>query len=257
MAVVGRHCLATFLILVFTVAASCVTRAGIPEAIERARPAVVGVGTVQPTRRPPALFRGTGFVVGDGRTVLTNAHVLPEGLDERKRETLVVFSGRGADSRMHAARVLARDPDHDLAVLAIDGGPLPTLPLGDSDRVREGDLLLITGFPIGTVLGLFPVTHRAMVSAISPIAIPAGSARQLNGRRLKQLRDPFPVFQLDAVVYPGNSGSPLYDPQSGRVLGIINMVFVKGSKENVLTHPSGIAYAIPIAHARKLLEALR
>lgn len=248
---------AALLAVIVAIMSPCAAWAGFPEAIERARPAVVGVGTLQPTRRPPALFRGTGFVVGDGRTVLTNVHVLPESLNERKRETLVVFSGRGADSRMHAARVLARDPDHDVAVLAIEGGPLPTLPLGDSDRVREGALFLVTGFPIGTVLGLFPVTHRAMVSAISPIAIPAGSARQLNGRRLKQLRDPFPVFQLDAVAYPGNSGSPLYDPESGRVVGILNMVFVKESKENILSQPSGIAYAIPIRHARKLLEGLR
>jgi serine protease Do len=53
------------------------------------------------------------------------------------------------------------------------------------------------------------------------------------------------VFQLDATAFPGNSGSPLYDPATGEVVGILNMVFVKGTKESALTQPSGISYAIP------------
>ena len=63
----------------------------------------------------------------------------------------------------------------------------------------------------------------------------------------------FPVLQLDATAYPGNSGSPVYDPESGDVLGIINMVFVKGTKEAALTQPSGITYAIPASHLQALL----
>ena len=62
------------------------------------------------------------------------------------------------------------------------------------------------------------------------------------------------MLQLDATAYPGNSGSPLYDPETGAVYGIVNMVFVKGTKENALSHPSGITYAIPANYIRGLVE---
>ncbi|MEW5769188.1 MAG: S1C family serine protease [Pseudomonadota bacterium] len=62
------------------------------------------------------------------------------------------------------------------------------------------------------------------------------------------------MFQLDAVAHPGNSGSPLYDGESGEVIGVINAVFVKGAKENALKDPTGITYAIPAQYVRALLE---
>jgi S1-C subfamily serine protease len=105
------------------------------------------------------------------------------------------------------------------------------------------------------VLGLFPVTHRAMIAAVTPIAIPAARADQLDARSARRLsRASFPVFQLDATAYPGNSGSPLYHPESGAVIGIVNSVFVKGTRESALAQPSGITYAIP---ARQLIELLQ
>jgi S1-C subfamily serine protease len=65
------------------------------------------------------------------------------------------------------------------------------------------------------------------------------------------------VFQLDATAYPGNSGSPLFDPATGEVVGIVNMVFVKGTKEAALAQPSGITYAIPSQHLLELLRSTR
>jgi serine protease Do len=70
---------------------------------------------------------------------------------------------------------------------------------------------------------------------------------------LKQLQHPYTVFQLDATAYPGNSGSPLYEMDTGAVVGIVNKVFVQESKENALSKPSGISYAIPVNHIEKLL----
>jgi hypothetical protein len=106
--------------------------------------------------------------------------------------------------------------------------------------VAEGDSLLFTGFPIGGVLGLFPATHRAMIAAIAPVAIPSASGQRLDPKSVRRLRDAaFSVFQLDATAYPGNSGSPLYDPATGEVVGILNMVFVKATKESALTQSSG------------------
>jgi len=69
------------------------------------------------------------------------------------------------------------------------------------------------------------------------------------------MRNPFMVFQLDATAYPGNSGSPVYEPQTGRVIGVINSVFVKESRESILQKPSGISYAIPSAYVHSLLDA--
>ena len=93
-----------------------------------------------------------------------------------------------------------------------------------------------------------------MVSSITPIALQANAASQLDSTQIRHLRSRFDVFQLDATAYPGNSGSPLYHPETGEVVGIINMVFVKEGRENVLAKPSGISYAIPSDYARRLLE---
>ena len=125
------------------------------------------------------------------------------------------------------------DPAHDLAVLQIEGRTLPSLALGDSSQVREGEIFLFTGFPLGAALGMVPVTHRAMISALTPIALPTANARELQARAIKQLAgSPYLIMQLDATAYPGNSGSPLYHPDTGEVMGVVNMVFVKGSQRD-------------------------
>lgn len=228
----------------------------LPERIAAAKRAVVGVGTLLATRRPPAAIRGTGFVVADGRHVLSNFHVLPTVLANDQHETLVVFVGTGAQSEPRTARVLRTDPEHDLALLRLDGPPLPALALDAATAVREGDDLLFTGYPLGHVLGLYPTSTRAMVSNISPVAIPASSAAQLNPASIRRLKDPYPIYQLDAIAYPGNSGSPLYRVSDGAVVGVINSVLIKESKEAALSHPTAITYAIPIRHALPLLEAI-
>ena len=116
----------------------------------------------------------------------------------------------------------------------------------------------MTGFPIGAMLGPFAATHRGMIAAIAPIAIPQGRAAQLNPKIVRRLSEgTFNIFQLDATAYPGNSGSPVYDPESGQVLGIVNMVLVKGTKEAALTNPSGISYAVPARYLLDLLQKAR
>jgi S1-C subfamily serine protease len=135
---------------------------------------------------------------------------------------------------------------------------LPALTIGDSDAAKEGQDILFTGFPIVGVLGPYPATHRGIISAITPIAIAQGRAGDLDAQTVRRLANgAFPVFQLDATAYPGNSGSPVYDPATGEVLGIINGVFVKGTKESILTQPSGITYAVPANHLQSLLKSAR
>ena len=116
----------------------------------------------------------------------------------------------------------------------------------------------MTGYPIGAILGPIPATHRGMIAAVTPIAIPQGRAGELNAAVIRRLASgAFPVFQLDATAYPGNSGSPVYDPATGEVLGVVNMVFVKGTKEAALSQPSGITYAVPARHLEALLRTAR
>ncbi|HKJ87852.1 MAG TPA: serine protease [Gammaproteobacteria bacterium] len=234
--------------------AATLAHGGLVSTIPRIKKSVVGVGTLMPTRQPRAKFLGTGFVVGNGGYVLTNAHVVPKSLDAKKRESLVLFVGEGRHAHIRQTSEAAEDRKHDLALLRIKGGVLPALRLGDSDKVREGQRYAFTGFPIGMVLGLHPVTHRGIVSAVTPIATPMQNAGQLDPRQVERLRHSYEVFQLDATAYPGNSGSPLFDPDRGTVVGVINKVFVKESKEALLKDPSGITYAIPIKYAVRFLR---
>jgi S1-C subfamily serine protease len=153
---------------------------------------------------------------------------------------------------------VAIDASTDLALLKITGAALPALALRDSDTPKEGQDVLFTGFPIGAVLGPFPATHRGMISVVTPIAIPQGRAAELDPATVRRLTSgSFPVIQLDATAYPGSSGSPVYDPETGEVLGIINMVLVKSTKESALSQPSGITYAVPSRHLKSLLAKAR
>ena len=237
--------------------------ADLEETIARVKPSIVAVGTYERTRSPAFQFRGTGFVVGDGTLIVTNAHVLPATVDTERRERHAILlpgvrSEDGKEVLVREARPVARDLEHDLALLKIEGAALPALRIGDSTSVREGRSVYFTGFPIGAVLGAYPATHRAIVAAITPIAIPQGRAGQLDAATAKRLAaGVFPVFQLDGTAYPGNSGSPVFEAGSGAVVGIVNMVLVRATKESLLSQPSGIAYAVPAEHLRALLSTHR
>ncbi len=253
----NKKLLGTPLFLSLLLLSLSVEAAGLPDTLARVRQSVVAVGTLVPQKHAPksppkARYLGTGFVVKGGDLVVTNYHVVPGKLEDGVQ--LAVFSGHGRNAVIHRARLLRKDEEHDLALLKIDGKKLPPLKLGSGKWVREGRSVAFTGFPLGMVLGLYPVTHQGIISAITPVAIPADSSRQLNAARIKRLRNPFLVYQLDAVAYPGNSGSPVYLPESGVVIGVVNAVFVKGSKESILSTPSGISYAIPVRHVRALLK---
>lgn len=228
--------------------------AGLPETIASVKRSVVAVGTYMAVRAQQQSPRGTGFVVA-GNLAVTNAHVLPDQLDASRRETYALFLPAGPGrAEMREARLVRRDEAHDLALLRFGGTPLPPVRLGQSADVREGQEIAFTGYPILNALGLFPATHRGIVSAIAPVVIPVGSGRELTPETLKRLGKPFDIFQLDATAYPGNSGSPLFQVESGRVVGVINSVFVKSTKETALTDPSGITYAIPVDHVRALMQ---
>ncbi|MEP6996258.1 MAG: serine protease [Betaproteobacteria bacterium] len=250
-------------VLALGLAVALPARAGAIETIERVKGSVVAVGTYERTRSPAFQFLGTGFAIEDGTLIVTNAHVLPRLLDPAQRETIAIMiplpdKDDPNQAQIRDAKQVAIDADSDLALLRISGPALPALKLGQSANVKDGQEVLFTGYPIGAILGPHPATHRAIIAAVTPIAIPPSRAGELSPQVIRRLSaGQFPVFQLDATAYPGNSGSPLYDPATGEVIGIVNKVFVQGTKEAALTQPSGITYAVPASHLRTLLQRTR
>ncbi|WP_342120751.1 S1 family peptidase [Pseudoduganella sp. OTU4001] len=239
--------------------AACLAGAGVaaplPRTIAAVKPSIVGIGTQHPTRSPAIVFHATGFVVGDGLSVISNAHAVTT-LDTERMETLGIVTGKGDKLEFRSATVVAIDRAHDLVHLRLQGAPLPPLALAGSELVEEGRDLAFTGYPLGIQLGMNPVTHRAMLSAQTPAILPTPTSRGLNPRAVAALQRgaPFILYQLDGTAYPANSGSPVYDPENGSVLAVINMTLLKGTKESAITDPSGISYAIPVRHVHELLQ---
>jgi S1-C subfamily serine protease len=227
----------------------------LPELIVKVRPSVLVIGFYRETQSPRFAFKGTGFVVGDGNLLVTNAHVVQDDGGDPNGRMLIVQS-READGALKARRgdIVEMDIAHDLALIRFDGPPIAALQFAKAGSVREGSAVALMGFPLAGALGFAPVTHRGIVSAITPVALPSPTARQLDGRTISRLREgSFNMLQLDATAYPGNSGGPLFDAETGAVVGVLNMTVLKGTRESALTSPSGISYAIPSEYVEPLV----
>ncbi|MFK5986600.1 MAG: serine protease [Pseudomonadota bacterium] len=248
------HAFFTFIIISIVLFSNFSCANNLASLIKTIKPSIVGVGTYMGVRRPPSKLSGTGFIVADGRYVITNFHVLPKILNKEKREKLVVFYRNKNKILYKSVKIIDTDPKHDLALLKLVNAKLPPLAINQNSKPEEGEPIVFTGFPIGAVLGLYPVTHQGIISAISPIGIPVPSSAHLNSKIIRHLQQPYMIFQLDATAYPGNSGSPVISKISKQVIGVINKVFIKESKESVLQKPSGITYAIPAEHIISLLK---
>ena len=225
------------------------------DVIAQVKPSVVGIGTHHPTGRPQNDLLGTGFAVGDGNHILTAAHVPDSRKIGRKGAYLAVFVGEGEDAAIRRATVVARDTAHDMALLEIDGAPLPTLALDGGPMRPDGTAIGLTGFPIGAVYGLYPASHRGMIAAAAPLARPQVSPSDLTADMIRALSNQLVAYQLDATSFPGNSGGPVYDARTGVVIGVVNSTFVQGTKEASLDRPSGITFAMPIRHGIDLMRA--
>ena len=229
-----------------------ITSTAFPEIVSKITPSIVAIATYSPLRSPRVIMRGTGFVVYDGVHIITNAHVLPKNSELHHNEKINILIGRGRNPDRRIAEVIRVDKEHDLALLKVRGDKIPKLTLGAGALVQEGTEIAVTGFPIGSILGLFSVTHKGIIAAVTPIVIPQPTARYLDAKIIKQSR--YEVYQLDLTAFPGNSGSPVYNTASGKVEGILNSAAVKGSKENALSKPSGISFAIPVIHLHNMLR---
>lgn len=233
--------------------------ADLAQTVQRIKASVLIVGTYKPMGSPQFSLRGTGFVIGDGNLAVTNAHVLSvaSGAASNEIGTGLVVQVRSANGQLNMRRAapVKIDRIHDLVLLKFDGPAVPALSIRDSSAIREGDPIAFMGFPIGGALGFAPVTHRGIISSITPIVLPASTADKLNEKVVQRIKDgTFNIYQLDATAYPGNSGGPVFDPETGQVIGVINMVFVKSTKEAALSQPSGITYAIPASYIAALQQ---
>jgi S1-C subfamily serine protease len=172
---------------------------------------------------------GSGFVIDDDGTILTNAHVV-QGADRVR----VQFE----DKRVVTARILGVDPSTDLAVLKVDpsGLKLRPLQLGSSKNVQVGDPTIAIGNPFG----LERTLTTGVVSATKR-TIPG-----LDNFRIDN------VIQTDAALNPGNSGGPLIDA-TGRVIGINSQIRTGGSGSGNV----GIGFAVPIDTAKKVVPQLK
>lgn len=226
----------------------------LPEHIKNIKPSIVAIGLMNPTASPRIQLLGTGFVVGNGKQVATNFHVVAKRADTTKLEQYVVLSGQGEKIEVHPVLQTSEDIAHDIALLSIEKA-LPALRLAQGAMLAEGSTISFTGYPITSILGLYPATHQGIIAAHTPVVIPAQNSKELQTRTIRALKEPYLVYQLDATAYPGNSGSPLFSLDDGKVIAIINRVHVKSTKEAVLSNPSGITYAIPVNYLQILLES--
>ena len=167
---------------------------------------------------------GSGFIVDAEGLIVTNAHVV-EGAESIE----VRFFG-GERTR---AEAIAVDSTRDLAVLQVEVGNLPTVPLGSSAGVEVGDEVIAIGNAIGIVGE--PTVTAGIVSGLNR------SIELEDGKRLVRL------IQTDAAINPGNSGGPLVNA-AGEVIGI-NTAIAGGFVE-------GIGYAVSIDHARPVIDQL-
>jgi len=165
---------------------------------------------------------GSGFIINKDGFILTNNHVVGDATEIRVKLS---------DGREFGARVVGKDPPTDVALIQLEKAPhdLPTVALGDSDALEQGDFVLALGNPFG-------------LSGSASFGIVSAKARTLqNG--------PFDDFiQTDAAINPGNSGGPLFN-MKGEVVGI-NTAIVSPQIGQ------GIGFAVPISLAKQLLPQL-
>ncbi len=248
-----RHFISIVLLLLTVWVFATQARADVVKTIQNVTPSVVAIGIKTPIEYRGSKVLGTGFVVGNGKYVVTNYHVVSEPLAVDVVQNYVVLSGTGQAVNEFIADVVAIDPVHDIAILQVNSA-MNGLHLAADTTLAVGTDIAFTGFPIGAILGLYPATHKGSIAAITPDAIPANNADVLTLSLLKRLDAPALIYQLDATAYPGNSGSAVYHQQTGEVIGIINKVLVKDAKESALSSPTGISYAVPVKHIRALAK---
>jgi serine protease Do len=178
---------------------------------------------------------GSGIILDPNGYIVTNSHVI-EGA--RRVQVMLPRPTPAAGSSIVRprgvaldAKILGVDDETDLAVLKIDEKNLPALTLGDSDALRQGQLV----FAFGSPLGLENSVSMGIVSAV--------------GRQL-ELDDPMVYIQTDAPINPGNSGGPLVDTE-GRLVGVNTLILSQGGGNE------GLGFAAPSNIVKTVFEQIK
>jgi serine protease Do len=179
---------------------------------------------------------GSGAIVDSDGWIVTNAHVV-DGASAVHVELLRLReageSGSILRPRSHRlpARLVGSDRETDIAVLKVEATGLPSLPLGDSDDLRQGQLVLAFGSPLG-------LENSASLGVVSAVA--------------RQLAPDSPMIyvQTDASINPGNSGGPLVDVE-GRMMGLNTLIASRSGGDE------GIGFAAPSNIVRSVFEQIR
>lgn len=169
---------------------------------------------------------GTGFIINPGGLIITNKHVVSD-----EDANYAVFT---SDGKEYKATVVATDPLNDIAFIKINAKNLPIAELGDSDKLKVGEIVVA----IGNALGQYQNTVTAgVVSAIGravPVSDGSGSDTLEN------------VIQTDAAINPGNSGGPLVN-LDGQVIGINTAIDSSGQS---------IGFAIPVNMVKNVIDSV-
>ncbi|UFH48563.1 DegQ family serine endoprotease [Pseudomonas sp. KNUC1026] len=173
-------------------------------------------------RQREAQSLGSGFIISPDGYVLTNNHVIQDA------DEIVV---RLSDRSELKAKLVGTDPRTDVALLKIDGKDLPTVKLGDSDKLKVGEWVLAIGSPFG-------FDHSVTKGIVSA-----------KGRTLPN--DSYvPFIQTDVAINPGNSGGPLFN-MNGEVVGINSQIFTRSGGF------MGLSFAIPIDVALDVADQIK
>ena len=222
--------------------AASVVRAGFSQAARVAAPAVVSItASKAPSRtggrardplfgfpfgprqqRSPQLGLGSGVIISADGVLLTNNHVVDGASD---------IEVQLSDGRQAQAKLIGTDPETDLAVLKIELGDLPVIPLGDAASLQVGDAVLAIGNP-------FNVGQTVTSGIVSAL-----------GRNQLGINTFENFIQTDAAINPGNSGGALVDAD-GRLVGINTAIFSRSGGS------LGIGFAIPVDVARQVASSL-
>lgn len=174
------------------------------------------------SRQREAQSLGSGFIISADGYVLTNNHVVADA------DEIIV---RLSDRSDHTAKLIGADPRTDVALLKIDAKNLPTVKLGNSDKLKVGEWVLAIGSPFG-------FDHSVTAGIVSA-----------KGRSLPN-ENYVPFIQTDVAINPGNSGGPLFN-LSGEVVGINSQIFTRSGGF------MGLSFAIPIDVAMNVANQLR
>ena len=167
---------------------------------------------------------GSGFIVSNDGVILTNKHVVQD-----KTAEYTVFTN---DGKKYPAKILARDPNMDIAIVKIEASNLPKLKLGNSDSIQVGQIAIA----IGNALGEFKNTVN--------MGIVSGLSREITASGGGMTETIYNVIQTDASINSGNSGGPLLNLR-GEVMGI---------NTAIAQNAQSIGFAIPVNQVKKIVN---